>query len=247
MPSFRLFLALATLGLFQSACGGPSRAQQRSQEVARTRPAYVRLMAKHAAAQSRPEGCEVKVVARAPGAGERMRKLADLEASGAGLDRGRAETLLTAKACALGGEQLLITDEEYGSGEERGSVEATVYGFDTPVQILPSGLDVDVEARPLDCRVLFFRTQRPEAPYDELAGLHMNIPERAAPFTSHSGTSQEKALSELRQAACHLGADAIIVLTEQYDVPGLGTRVSGTAIVFRESRKSRPKPGGQEL
>jgi hypothetical protein len=245
LPS-RLFLAITTLGLFQSACG-PGRAQQRSQELARTRPALVRVMARYATAQARPEGCQVKVVDKEPGAGARMRKLADLEVTGAGLDRARAEPLLTAKACALGGEQLLISDEDYGSGDERGSAEATVYGFDTPVQILPSGLDVDAEPRPLDCRVLFFRTQRPEAPYDELAGLHLNIPELRTPFKSRTGASQAQALKDLQQAACHLGADAIIVLTEQYDVPGIGTRVSGTAILFRESRKGRPKPGGQEL
>lgn len=246
-PFARLLSVLTSVTLLLPACAGESRVQQRAQAIARTRPAHVRVVAKHAAGKARPEGCRVEFTAQEPTPAQRLRKLADLELTGYGLDRARAESLLAAKACPLGAETLAILREDYGSEEQSGRIEATAYAFHTPVQILPSGLDVEVPARPLDCRVVFFRTQQPEAPYDEIAGLHLNVP--AGAFGAPTpGSSQEQALSELRQAACHLGADAIIMSNEQYDVPMLGTRVSGTAILFRESRKNLPKqPGAQEL
>jgi hypothetical protein len=107
--------------------------------------------------------------------------------------------------------------------------------------------EVDAEAKPLNCRILYFRTQRPEAPYDEIAGLNLNVKAGPTVLGTTATTSQANMLDELRQAACHLGADAIVISKEDYDVPTIGSRVSGTAILFRENRERRPTPGSQEL
>lgn len=244
-PLCRLTLAAAALLL--PACAGQSEAQRRAQELARTRPPFVRVVAKHAAGTARSEGCYVEFAKQAPGASQSMRKLADLELTGNGLDRARAEKLLAEKACALGVDTLVISEERYGSEQERGRVEATGYGFHSPVQILPSGMELAVAPKPLSCRVLYFRTQRPELAYDELAGLQLSIPVPPALLGIVPTNTQERALDDLRQAACHLGADAIVITEERYDVPTLGTRVAGTAILFRVSRERRPVPGATEL
>jgi hypothetical protein len=240
-------LTLASAALTLPACAGQSAAQKRAEELARTRPPHVRVVAKYAAGTARTEGCHVEFATQAPAAAQSMRKLADLELTGNKLDRAQAEKLLGEKACALGVDTLVISEERYGSEQERGRVEATAYGFHSPVQILPSGMDMAVAPKPLSCRVLYFRTQRPELAYDELAGLQLNIPVPPGFIAVAPTNTQERALNDLRQAACHLGADAIVISEERYDVPMLGTRVAGTAILFRESRQRRPTPGSTEL
>jgi hypothetical protein len=55
-------------------------------------------------------------------------------------------------------------------------VEALAFGFHSAVKVLSSDLDLSAAPRPLDCRIAFFRTQRPDLAYDELAGLQLAIP-----------------------------------------------------------------------
>lgn len=131
-------------------------------------------MVKHTLAQARPEDCRLEVVPQELGPAQRMRKLADLKVTGFGLDRAQVEKLLTAKDCGLAGERLFISDEDYGSKKERGRVEAKAYlrvgrGGGGPAARLP---------RPL------LPTQHPDAPYDGLVGLHLNVPETVTPLGS---------------------------------------------------------------
>lgn len=81
------------------------------------------------------------------------------------------------------------------------------------------------EAKPDSCNIEFFRTQRPAGAYDEIGAIHLagNVMETAA-----------DAQEALRKKACELGADAVIISDEVYQVPNVGLRVTGTAVAYRK-------------
>jgi hypothetical protein len=217
------------------ASSGPSRAQ----EVMLKRPAAVRVTERTASLSARPAGCAVEYVKQDLTGALHTRKVARLVLTGNGLDREQAEKLLNDKVCGVGGERVFIESEEYGRSGERDQVEAVAFAFDTPVQISHSGLVANLAPKPADCHLGILRTKQPEARYQEIAGLHFKL----APYAVPSGTShQVRAMEELRAAACHLGADAILITQESYELPTVGSIVSGTAIVFDENIPREQKP-----
>jgi hypothetical protein len=227
--------ALGALLLGSGCASGPSQADK----VLLRRPPVVFVKERTASLTPRAEGCAVEYVKQDLQGARRMRRVARLELQGMGLDRAQAEKLLTEKACRIGAERVFIESEAYGRPDERDEVEAIAYAFDTPVQISHSGIVKDLPSKPEGCRIGVLRTKQPEARYQEIAGLHLKLTPQFQPATS---PDQVRAMEELRAAACHLGADAILITQETYDVPEVGSFVSGTAIVFDESlRQLTPK------
>jgi hypothetical protein len=92
------------------------------------------------------------------------------------------------------------------------------------VLVLPSGSGVVAEPRSSDCKVEFFRGQ-PPTPYEEIAALHA---EGGDTFRNGPKDFQEA----LREKACQLGADALLV-THEYSGPG-GT-MSAAAVRYRSA------------
>ncbi|WP_164019556.1 hypothetical protein [Pyxidicoccus trucidator] len=214
---------------------GPSRAQ----EVLLKRPPAVFVKERTASLSPRPAGCAVEFVKQDLTGARHTRRVARLELSGSGLDRQQAEKLLSENACRVGAERVFIESEEYGRQGERDEVEAIAFAFDTPVQISHSGILANLASKPPDCRLAILRTKQPEARYQELAGLHLKLESH---FQTGGSNHQVRAMQELRAAACHLGADAVLITQESYDMPTLGSVVSGTAIVFDENlRREAPK------
>ncbi|MFP2924403.1 hypothetical protein ACLESO_04135 [Pyxidicoccus sp. 3LG] len=232
MSAFALGAVLLGAGC---ASSGPSR----SQEVLLRRPPAVFVKERTASLTPRPEGCAVEFVKKDLKDARRTRRVARLEVSGLGLDRPRVEKLLNEHACRIGAERLFIESEEYGRPDQRDEVQAIAYAFSTPVQISHAGIVKDLAVKPESCPIAVLRTKQPEARYQEIAGLHLKL----EPESQYSGTtSQVRAMEELRAAACHLGADAVLISQESYDLPGLGSVVSGTAIVFDENlRREKPQ------
>ncbi|MCY1023895.1 hypothetical protein [Pyxidicoccus sp. MSG2] len=220
----------------------PSKAQQ----VLLQRPPAVHVTERTASLSARPAGCAVEYVKQDLEGAPRTRKVGRLVLTGVGLDRAQAEKLLNDKVCGLGGEKVFIESEEYGRPGERDEVEALAYAFESPVNISHSGLVADLAAKPPDCRLAVLRTKQPDIRYQEIAGLHFKLSPEYDPGGS---PHQVRAMVELRAAACHLGADAILITQETYDLPGMGSVVSGTAIVFEENlrREAPPRPGEQTL
>lgn len=83
------------------------------------------------------------------------------------------------------------------------------------------------------CNVEFFRTQRPAVPYDEIAAIHLSGGVIHGP---------DDAQQALRSKACELGADAVIVTDEIYQVPNVGLRVTGTAVAYRGAPPAATPP-----
>ena len=87
------------------------------------------------------------------------------------------------------------------------------------------------EAKPPSCNVEFFRTQRPAEAYDEIGAIHL------AGAVMHSAEDAQEAL---RAKACELGADAVVITDEVYQVPNVGLRVTGTAVAYRARPTAAP-------
>ena len=100
------------------------------------------------------------------------------------------------------------------------------------VSVKPS--EIKVAARPRDCQVEFLQ-KPPARAYDALGELHGNWP------------TEVKPADVLREKACEMGADAVIV-TRDYLIPtGAGparTEIAGTVIKYREAAPVAPAPGG---
>lgn len=90
--------------------------------------------------------------------------------------------------------------------------------------------DKQFNAKPPSCNIEFFRTQRPATPYDEIGAIHL------AGGVIHSAQDAQEAL---RSKACELGADAVIITDEVYEVPNVGLRVTGTAVAYRKADPSK--------
>ncbi|QSQ26661.1 hypothetical protein JY651_17775 [Pyxidicoccus parkwayensis] len=244
----RALYPLSSLVVSTLLAGCASTGQSRAQQVLLNRPPVVMVMERTASLTERPAGCAVEYVKKDLEGVTRTRRVAKLVVTGMGLDRAKAEELLTDRVCGLGGERVFISSEEYGRPGKRDEVEAVAYAFDTPVQVARSGLVADLAPKPPDCRMAFLRTKQPEARYQEVAGLHLKLPVMFE-FGPHV-PPQARAMDELRAAACHLGADAVLISQESYELPGVGTIVSGTAIVFEENlrhEKKAPRPDTQTL
>lgn len=244
MPLLPRSLLCAVAALLVACASGPSRTQQLAQQVAKARPPMARVLSAYVSLPSRGTGCAMRVAEKAPVESKYQKKVATLEARGRPLERERALELLNARACSLGADTLYVTGEERAkSADDQDVFTATVYGFTTPVRVTPSGLGLNLAPKPLDCRIAYFRTQRPPVAYDELAGLHLDTSSQLGPTAP-----PQTAMAELSRAACHLGADAIVLTEEFYYPNGGGVRLTGAAISFHESqRRAPPPPGTQEL
>lgn len=231
-------LSSLTTSMLLAGCAstGPSRAQ----EVLLNRPPAVMVMERNASLTARPAGCRVEFVQKDPEGASRTRRVARVVVTGVGLDRAQVEKLMNDKVCSLGAERVFIESEEYGRPGKRDEVEAVAYAFDSLVQVAHSGLVADLAPKPPGCQLAFLRTKQPEARYQEVAGLTLKLPVVFDPGSNVS--PQVRAMDELRATACHLGADAILITQENYEMPGLGTVVSGTAIVFDENLRREQKP-----
>jgi hypothetical protein len=80
------------------------------------------------------------------------------------------------------------------------------------------------------CNIEFFRTQRPAVAYDEIGAIHL-----AGSVMESAADAQEA----LRKQACALGADAVIITDEVYQVPNVGLRVTGTAVAYSQDQLKR--------
>ncbi|MFP2913137.1 hypothetical protein ACLESD_50665 [Pyxidicoccus sp. 3LFB2] len=239
-------LSSLVLSVLLSGTGCSTSGPSRTQQALLKRPPVVHVMERTASLSPRPAGCAVEYVTQDLTDARNTRRVARLVLKGTGLDRQQAEKLLNDKVCGVGGERVFIESEAYGRPGERDEVEAIAFAFATPVQISHSGLDADLTAKPSNCRIAFLRTKQPEARYQEIAGLHLKL----EPYVQlGSASHQVRAMEELRAAACHLGADAVLITQESYDLPQLGSVVSGTAIVFDENlrRDAPPRPGAHTL
>jgi hypothetical protein len=99
----------------------------------------------------------------------------------------------------------------------------------SPVTVTESGLGLALAPRPADCVIEFYRTTVPQRPHDEVATLHF----RGSVFANAAG-AQEK----MREQACALGADAVLVSRDF--VPGAPSSPSvmtGTALSYRDARE----------
>ncbi len=102
-------------------------------------------------------------------------------------------------------------------------------GFASRIAVTPAESGVVLAPRPADCKVEFYRTKSPERAYDEVATLH---------FTGTNLASAAGAQEMMRERACEVGADAVIVTRDfihgtQY-TPGAMT---GTAVSYRDLRQ----------
>lgn len=107
------------------------------------------------------------------------------------------------------------------------------------VAVHPSPSGAKAASRPLDCTVEFLRTRPPERAYDELAEVYS--------YYSRVVTPEDV----LREKACDLGADAVIVTRDFLISTEHGPDrklVAGIAIKYRESaaapRRSSPRSTG---
>jgi hypothetical protein len=96
--------------------------------------------------------------------------------------------------------------------------------------------EIKAAARPRDCQVEFLK-KPPARAYDALGELNANWPTVVKPS------------DVLREKACEMGADAVIV-TRDYPIPtGAGParmEIAGTAIKYREAAPVAPAPGGPQ-
>jgi hypothetical protein len=92
------------------------------------------------------------------------------------------------------------------------------------VTVTPAGSGLELPPREADCQVEFFRTKPPDRPYDEIGALHVRA------YQDDAGAAQEA----MREQACALGADAVVV-TRDYAL-GLMT---ATAVSYRDLRQQR--------
>ena len=74
------------------------------------------------------------------------------------------------------------------------------------VSVSPSGNNVQTTSKATECSIEFFRTTKPDRPYVEIATL--SYPD--GPGDLPAFKEQEK----IREKACELGADAVIVTRE---------------------------------
>ena len=104
----------------------------------------------------------------------------------------------------------------------------------TRVSVTPSGNGVTAAPKPLGCTMEFLRTKAPDRPYDELASIDF----QGSNF--HSATDAQK---YVREEACKLGADAVLITREF--VPGSMKRtsmMSATAVKYRPAAASTGIP-----
>lgn len=90
------------------------------------------------------------------------------------------------------------------------------------VVVLPTDRGVVADPRSPSCKLEFFRA-KPDQPFEELAALHASGGD-----TFKNGP--DAFLGALREKACELGADAVIV-TQEYSGPG--KQMNAVAIRFR--------------
>lgn len=105
------------------------------------------------------------------------------------------------------------------------------------VEVTPSGASIELERRPVQCRIEFFRLRPPERPFDEVATLHF----RSAGLDADLGGALG-AQELMRERACRIGAHAVVV-TQDYALGGMRQAMSpgeaimtGTAIAYRGYR-----------
>jgi hypothetical protein len=121
-------------------------------------------------------------------------------------------------------------------------------GCGAHVSVTPSGSGTSAPAKPPGCSLPFFRVPPLDQPYDEMATLHYTT-------RAYQAGDPADAQEAIRQKACALGADAVLVTREF--APGVAggkgspPTMTGTAIKFRaprptpapEDRAKAPKPG----
>jgi len=110
------------------------------------------------------------------------------------------------------------------------------------VRVSDAGNGVKASPKPKGCAMPFLRAKPPDRPFDELASLHYS-----------GGMNREgdpaQAESSLRERACELGADALVVSREF--VPGVAGAqgsppfMSATAIVYRPAATGDPAASGR--
>jgi hypothetical protein len=94
------------------------------------------------------------------------------------------------------------------------------------VKVTPSGSDLRLEPRPKDCGIEFLE-KAPERAYQEIADLQAHVTSPPA------GGADEV----LREKACELGADAVVV-TRKFVTNAYGhVLVAGTAIKYVEAAR----------
>ncbi len=99
------------------------------------------------------------------------------------------------------------------------------------VKVTPLGPDAGIAPKPRDC-ALEFLDKAPERPYGEMAELESHV----------TNVPRDGPLEVLREPACRLGADAVIV-TRNFVINYLGhTMVAGTAIRYRPEAPPPPPP-----
>jgi hypothetical protein len=118
-------------------------------------------------------------------------------------------------------------------------------GCSTPrITVVPSGSGVSAPAKAADCSLSFLRTPPRDRPYDELASLHYTT-------TLYWEGDPVAAQDAMRERACRLGADAVLVVQEF--VPGVGGQhgkpptMAGLAIRFRTEAAATPGVGAATL
>jgi hypothetical protein len=113
------------------------------------------------------------------------------------------------------------------------------------VKVIPSGEGARYESRPKGCGLEFLR-KVPDRPYEEIAELQAHV----------TSPPPGGALEVLRDKACELGADAVIVIRNFVTNEFGHVLVAGTAIKFVEPPPSeeeetrepeKPLPGTVDL
>jgi hypothetical protein len=109
-------------------------------------------------------------------------------------------------------------------------------GFSTAgrVTVVPSGSGVSAPAKAADCSLAVLRAPPRDQPYDEIASLHYTM-------DLYWPGDPAAAQDAIREHACALGADAVLV-TQEF-VPGGQKNVptmAGLAIRFRPTAASAP-------
>ncbi len=89
------------------------------------------------------------------------------------------------------------------------------------VTVVGSGSGVHGTPKPADCAIPFFRAP-PADPYDELGTLHLET----------RANDPARALDALREKACALGADAVVI-TQEFTRIGDSAVMKGTALRYR--------------
>ena len=107
------------------------------------------------------------------------------------------------------------------------------------VKVFPSSSGFRAEPKPADCPIDFL-LHPPEVPYDEIADLVRYLPYAEA--NAYPDGIEPQNL--LRQKACELGADAVII-TRDTLIPHLegpdSKLVAGIAIKYRDRKDSTPQ------